>query len=89
VANADKADRVFAGLADGGEVITPLQATHWSQRNGLGRDPFGIHWKLTAPLTPLPNTRLLVVRLSSRFVPPVAQTCPHRFAPQIASLLVT
>jgi uncharacterized glyoxalase superfamily protein PhnB len=27
VANADEGDRVFAGLADGGEMIMPLQAT--------------------------------------------------------------
>jgi PhnB protein len=42
VANADEADRVFAGLAEGGEVIMPLQATHWSPRYGLVRDPFGV-----------------------------------------------
>ncbi len=48
VANADEADRVFAGLAEGGEVIMPLQATHWSPRYGLVRDPFGNDGKSTA-----------------------------------------
>jgi PhnB protein len=46
VANADEADRLFAGLAKGGEVIMPLQATHWSLRYGVVRDPFGIRWEI-------------------------------------------
>ncbi|HWW88313.1 MAG TPA: VOC family protein [Vicinamibacterales bacterium] len=52
VANADEADRVFAGLADGGEVIMPLQATHWSPRYGLVRDPFGIRWEINCDAEP-------------------------------------
>ena len=46
VANADEADRLFAGLAEGGEVIMPLQATDWSPRYGVVRDPFGIRWEI-------------------------------------------
>ena len=30
VETTDEADRVFAGLADGGEVLMPLQTTAWS-----------------------------------------------------------
>ena len=52
VANADEADRVFAGLAKGGEVIMPLQATHWSPRYGLVRDPFGIRWEINCDAEP-------------------------------------
>ena len=52
VANADEADRVFAGLAEGGEVIMPLQATHWSPRYGLVRDPFGIRWEINCDAEP-------------------------------------
>ena len=46
VANADEAERVFAGLAEGGDVLMPLQATHWSPRYGVVRDPFGHQWSL-------------------------------------------
>ena len=52
VANADEADRVFAGLAEGGEVIMPLQATYWSPRYGLVRDPFGIRWEINCDAEP-------------------------------------
>ena len=52
VANADQADRLFAGLAEGGEVIMPLQATHWSPRYGVVRDPFGIRWEINCEAEP-------------------------------------
>jgi len=52
VANADQADRLFAGLAEGGEVIMPLQATHWSPRYGVVRDPFGIRWEINCEAKP-------------------------------------
>jgi len=48
VANAADADRVFAGLADGGEVLMPLQKTPWSPRYGVVRDPFGIRWEINS-----------------------------------------
>ena len=53
VANADEADRLFAGLAEGGEVIMPLQATHWSPRYGVVRDPFGIRWEINCEAEPV------------------------------------
>ncbi len=52
VSNADEADRVFAGLAAGGEVIVPLQATHWSPRYGIVRDPFGLRWEINCDSEP-------------------------------------
>ena len=52
VANADEADRVFVGLAEGGEVIMPLQATYWSPRYGLVRDRFGIRWEINCDAEP-------------------------------------
>src|SRR5262249_16789582 len=52
VPTADEADRVFAGLADGGEVLMPLQATHWSPRYGVVRDPFGIRWEINCDAEP-------------------------------------
>jgi PhnB protein len=52
VASADEADRLCAGLAEGGEVIMPLQATHWSPRYGVVRDRFGIRWEINCEADP-------------------------------------
>ena len=52
VENAAEAERVFAGLSDGGEVLMPLQATHWSPRYGVVRDPFGIRWEINCDAEP-------------------------------------
>ena len=52
VANADEAERVFAGLVEGGDVLMPLQATHWSPRYGVVRDPFGIRWEVNCDAAP-------------------------------------
>ena len=41
----DEADRVFAGLGEGGEVIMPLGDTFWNAYFGMCRDPFGIQWR--------------------------------------------
>jgi PhnB protein len=46
VETADEANRVFTGLADGGEVLMPLQATPWSPSYGVVRDAFGIRWEI-------------------------------------------
>jgi len=52
VANPGEAERVFAGLADGGEVLMPLQATDWSPRYGVVCDPFGIRWEINCDPEP-------------------------------------
>jgi len=52
VETTDEADRVFTGLADGGEVLMPLQATPWSPRYGVVRDPFGIRWEINCDAGP-------------------------------------
>ena len=44
VNDADEADRVFAALAEGGEVRMPIQKTFWAQRFGMLTDRFGIPW---------------------------------------------
>ena len=51
-ASADEADRVFAGLAEGGDVLMPLQTTHWSPRYGVVRDRFGIRWEINCDAEP-------------------------------------
>jgi PhnB protein len=39
-----QADRMFAGLADGGQVTMPLAETFWSPRFGMVADKFGVSW---------------------------------------------
>ena len=34
----------FAALADGGEVLDPLQKRAWGDHDGQVRDRFGVHW---------------------------------------------
>jgi PhnB protein len=40
------ADRVFAALAEGGEVRMPLSKTFWSPRFGMVADRFGVGWMI-------------------------------------------
>jgi PhnB protein len=42
--DAAAAERIFAQLADGGQVIVPMQQTFWAQRFGAVVDRFGIPW---------------------------------------------
>ena len=41
-----KAERVFAALADAGEVLMPLEETFFATRFGQLRDRFGINWMI-------------------------------------------
>ena len=43
-----EARRLFAALADGGKIQTPLGATFFSPCFGLVRDRFGLNWRLSA-----------------------------------------
>ena len=47
VANEAEADRVFAALADGGQVRMPLTKTFWSPRFGMVEDRFGVGWMIS------------------------------------------
>lgn len=47
VSNEAEADRVFAALADGGQVQMPLNKTFWSPRFGMVTDQFGLGWMVT------------------------------------------
>jgi len=40
----EDAERVFAGLAEGGAVTMPLQKTFWAGRFGMLTDRFGTPW---------------------------------------------
>jgi PhnB protein len=41
------ADRVFAALAEGGQVRMPLTKTFWSPRFGMVTDRFGLGWMIS------------------------------------------
>jgi PhnB protein len=47
VPNATEANRIFAALADGGQVRMPLAKTFWSPRFGMVADRFGIGWMVS------------------------------------------
>jgi PhnB protein len=38
------AERVFAALAEGGEIRMPLEQSFWARRFGMLTDRFGINW---------------------------------------------
>lgn len=42
-------DRVFAALAEGGNVDMPLDRTFWSPRYGMVTDKFGVGWMVMVP----------------------------------------
>ena|SRR5258708_39138371 len=44
-----EADRVFAALAEGGQVRMPLAKTFWSPRFGMVADRFGVGWMISVP----------------------------------------
>jgi PhnB protein len=47
VPDAAAADRLFAALADGGQVQMPLAKTFWSPRFGMVADRFGVAWMVS------------------------------------------
>jgi PhnB protein len=46
--NLAEADRLFAALAEGGQVQMPLAKTFWSPRFGMLTDRFGVGWMINA-----------------------------------------
>ena len=44
--NEAEADRLFAALADGGEVRMPLGKTFFAKRFGMVADRFGVGWMI-------------------------------------------
>ena len=44
-----EAKRVFAALAEGGEIIADFAPTFWSDGFGMLKDRFGTHWMISAP----------------------------------------
>lgn len=52
VDTASDADRLFAALAQGGEVLMPLGPYPWSERYGWAKDRFGVSWQVVAGQLP-------------------------------------
>lgn len=48
--SVDVLDRVFTVLAEGGQVLMPLDDYGFSRRFGWVNDRFGVSWQLTLPL---------------------------------------
>jgi PhnB protein len=46
VANVAEAQRVFAALGDGGEVLMPLGQTFFAPQFGMLKDRFGVMWMI-------------------------------------------
>jgi PhnB protein len=46
VSNEAEADRLFAALADGGQVQMPLTKTFFSPRFGMVADRYGVSWMI-------------------------------------------
>jgi predicted 3-demethylubiquinone-9 3-methyltransferase (glyoxalase superfamily) len=46
VDSPDEAERVFARLAEGGQVLMPIAAYPWSERFGWAKDRFGVSWQV-------------------------------------------
>jgi PhnB protein len=42
--SAEEADRLFAGLSDGGNVTMPIADAFWGAYFGMFTDKFGINW---------------------------------------------
>ena len=45
--SAAEADRLFNGLAAGGQVQMPLQQTEWAEKYGSLVDKFGVQWMVS------------------------------------------
>ncbi|MGH3676669.1 MAG: VOC family protein [Mycobacterium sp.] len=49
VSDDAEADRMFASLADGGNIQLPMTSTPFASRLGLVADRFGVPWMVTTP----------------------------------------
>jgi PhnB protein len=43
-----RAERIFAALAEGGEVRMPMEATFWARKFGMLTDRYGIPWMINS-----------------------------------------
>ena len=52
VPDGAEADRVFAALAEGGQVTMPLTETFWAPKFGMLEDRFGVGWMVSVAHKP-------------------------------------
>ena len=50
--SAEKADKAFNALAEGGKVLMPLQETFWAARFGMLIDKYGFNWMVNVDKQP-------------------------------------
>lgn len=50
VSTPEEAERVFAGLSEGGTVTMPIAETFWSPRFGMLKDRFGTSWMVNCEM---------------------------------------
>jgi PhnB protein len=49
VGSAAEAERIWALLSDGGQILMPMEETFFATRFGQLRDQFGTSWMILAP----------------------------------------
>ena len=49
-ASVAEAERIFAGLSEGGVVTMPLEPTFWAERFGMCTDRFGTSWMVNCEM---------------------------------------
>ncbi|TWT23548.1 VOC family protein [Luteimonas marina] len=45
-----EAERLFAGISEGGKVAMPLEKTFWAERFGMCTDRFGVSWMVNCEM---------------------------------------
>ena len=45
-----EAERLFAGISEGGKVTMPLEKTFWAERFGMCTDRFGVSWMVNCEM---------------------------------------
>lgn len=51
----EEADKLFAGISVGGQVIMPMENTFWGAYFGMSTDKFGINWMVNFDVEPQEN----------------------------------
>ena len=46
---AEEAERIWALLSDGGQILMPMEETFFAHRFGQVRDKFGTSWMILCP----------------------------------------
>ena len=46
VGSTDEAERIYAALADGGQIFMPMEETFFAHRFSMLRDKFGVNWMI-------------------------------------------